>query len=87
MEKLMLFGKDLENLIDLLTAQKQFNDKLDISELYDEINNTVNELEGFSIVTSVKDLGRTPNPEKTFQSENFKYLLSMPYLVVINKFH
>lgn len=87
MQKLMLFGKDLENLIDLIVSQKQFNNSLDASELYEEINSKINELEGFSIVTSLKDLGKNPPIEKIYQSNNFKYLLSSPYLIVINKFH
>lgn len=85
-EKLCLFGKEFEDLASLIKDQIEFNNKLKPSDLYDEINQKIHELEGFTIVTTTK-LVQLKNIDKIYQSQNFKYALQFPYLILLNKYH
>jgi len=87
MEKLSMFGKDMEYLIEIITNQSKHNTSVSIDTLFNEVRDNFHQIDGYQIVTCEKILGRSVNPEKLYKSNNFQYALETPYLVLLNKFY
>lgn len=86
MEKLALFGKNYEHLIQVISEQCKFNPDLNAEQAYEEIVSFTQNIDNYQIATT-KAIHKPTKPDKILQTQNFKYVLEYPYLVIMNKFH
>ena len=86
MENLLLMGKDLEHLIELLTLQHQHNTSINTETLYDEITTKLKEFEGSNKIIVSYNHVTIDKPTQIQRTNNFQFIIDGSMIAVANKY-